>query len=257
MNLHVPSESISRTLFRSAVEQAVQMIPLAGGVLTSLFEVTHPSTFERDLGLWRTDITSSVNDHEARLTALEQRQSPTLALSPLALELAMWLVRTDDEALPNRRPLEEIAAAFPAAHRGLIEEAIGELEERALIDASRLIGPGGYTVRATWPLYWLFSPMLFDTTPVQDALVLARMGLDEEDASLSAFQLERSLGWSPRRINSAMMMIQALLPGVSISKAANPAYLITGIYIDAAARMKLRRFIESAKQAGVDPPAAA
>ncbi len=251
MTIRVPSENIDRTLFRSMAEQAVQLIPIAGGVLTGIFKVTHPSTFERDLDHWRADITGSVNGHEARLTALEQRHSPTLALSPLALDIGTWLVRTDDDVMPIHRPLEEIALTFPDATRSLIQEAIGELEALALIDASRLIGPGGYTVRATWLLYWLLSPMLFDTTPVIDALTLAHMGLEEEDASLSAFQLQSGLGWDPRRINSAMMMIHALLPGASISKAANPSYLITGIYIDARARLGLRRFVDSARQAGV------
>ena len=252
MTIQVPSENIGRTLFRSVVEQAVQLMPFTGSVLTSIFKVTHPSTFERDLDYWRTDLTDSVNGHEARLMALERRHCPTLTLSPLALEVATWLIRNDNDAQPIHRTLQDIGVAFLSAKPGPLEEAISELEELALLNASRLPGPEGYTVRATWPLYWLMSPLLLGTTPVLDALALAHMGLDEQETSLSAFQLQNSLGWDPRRINSAMAMIRALLPDVSISQAANPSYVITGIYIDARARLGLRRFVDSARRAGID-----
>jgi len=117
----------------------------------------------------------------------------------------------------------------------------GAGHRETLASASQAAAAGGVTTIICQP----------DTTPVIDALTLAHMGLEEEDASLSAFQLQSGLGWDPRRINSAMMMIHALLPGASISKAANPSYLITGIYIDARARLGLRRFVDSARQAGV------
>lgn len=242
MTIQPPDENTGRALFRAAVEQSVELIPLVGGLITKVFEVTHPSTFERDITEWRSDVSHAVNDHDTRLGSLETRLRPTITLSDMAVDVATWLVRSVEDHLLYCS-FEDLKQQFPSAANRDLEEAISELEEVSLVDVTRHIGPQGYALRPTWPLYWLFSPHVLNATPLTDAQQLAQLGVDGDDVWLNAFRLDGELGWGPRRINSAMTMLTHIVPNALRSREVNPCYAVPSIYIDAGARVKLRRFL--------------
>jgi hypothetical protein len=256
MSIEPPREDVGRAIFRAAAEQAVELVPVAGGMLTALFKVTHPSTLERELTQWRGTVSTTLNSQDTRLTALERQQRPTIVLSQVAVDLGLWLVRTDEGRWPSPHDHEALRTAFSSIPVGALKEAVSELQELGLVEIEQMWGRDNYQVTATWPLYWLFAPMGVGATPVADAMAVADVALGLEDAWLSAERVREAMGWDERRVNSAMTMLLRAAPGAMKSDEVHQRYAITRIYVDASARMKLRRFRETAQQGGVPAPSA-
>mgnify|MGYP001263570916 CR=1 FL=1 len=109
-----------------------------------------------------------------------------MRISETALAIALWLIETSPDGLRTPVMFDALAAAFPDAPKGELEEACFELEHLGFVCTSGAIGHAVRSVRPHYALLWAFDPTVLGTDPNADAVELARLML--EDASLGSIR---------------------------------------------------------------------
>lgn len=239
-----PVESVDRAVFRAVLEAGAQFTPVTAA-LTRLYQTTHPSKFQRELAEWQITVSSSANDHEARLQRLEETYHPRLTLSEDAQALAIWLAGqsiTGDEANIAFATLRQ---AFPTRPKHDLQDAVAELKLAGLATVMAVFGDPIYEVAPTFDLFALLDPVVTKTSPQDDAVELARQALALGAGRVP--EIAQRLEWSPRRINPALAL---LLPMVSmVSQTRDALYLTPWFNVGAEERVTFRRLIEGAERA--------
>lgn len=240
MPLTTPIENKRHAVLRAVVEGLVGLTPV-GGVLSRLYQTTHPARFAREVEQWQGDITATVNELAERLARLEAEYDPQLALSDLALEVAVWLLADPERAPHHAVSLGDILAGMSAANPDRVTEAVHELADAELLTITPVAGDGGDRVRASWVMIWLLQPLANGVSPLSDAGRLAEQALSEDQ--LDAQLVHETRGWPVHRVNAAMELIATFAPPGRVIRPANPAFTLSGIHIDSGTRGRLRRFI--------------
>lgn len=240
----LPRPDPRQAVLRALLEGAAGVTPLTG-FLARLYQTTHPSAFERALEAWRAALSDEVQSHAQKIAALEARFEPALRLSALAVELADWLVRVEGEELGEGHSLSQVQAVHSTAEPGRIEEALHELTEFDLVAFPlNLGGRQGPWVRPRFPLFWLFEPSVTGVAPLADAELIARLALTEDQ--IGALDLMARNGWSPRRVATALAVLEFYIPEGHKARPANPSFPLSSFWVDAGSRMRLRRFLGAA-----------
>lgn len=245
--LKPPVQNVDRALWRAVLEAAAGFVPVSAA-LARIYQVTFPPKFEQDLAVWRGEVASAVNDHEARLTALEVHR-PKLNLSPDAAALAAWLAQTSPTGLEDLVMYDAIKSAFPEASDRDLQDAAAELQMYGLLEVSSALGHPVRFVTPNTALFALFDPLVLGTSPQTDAVALAQAALDLDSGD--ARELEASLGWPRRRFNPAFALLLGLVADGRIRKVIQPDYPSLGFLLAPEERVRFKALIAGAAR----PPA--
>ena len=235
-----PKADVGRAVWRAVFEAGAQFTPVTAA-LARLYQTTHPSRFEQAVGVWRDEITSTVNDQQLRLAALETTYQPRMMLGAAAQDLALWLAREAPTANGDGFGFEAVQAAFPEVGKRDLEDAVAELRQAGLVEVISAIGRAIVDVTPTNTLFLLMDPVALGTSPQADAVSFAREALALDGGRVR--EIAGRLGWTPRRVNPALAL---LLPLVSIrSDESNPDYVTVWFTLGADERVAFRRLIEA------------
>jgi hypothetical protein len=240
--LKPPVQNINRALWRAALEAAAGFTPVTAA-LSRIYQVTFPAKFEQDLTEWRQEVSTAVNDHEGRLTALEVKR-PTLALTDDAMALASWLSLQSESGLEDPVEYEAMAAAFPEASARDLQDAAAELEMHGLATVSKAMGYPLLRIIPSYALYALFDPVVHETSPQSDAVEIAKAALELDSGH--APELETRLGWPRRRFNPAFALLLTLVADGRVRKVIQPDYPSLGFMMAAEERVWFKALIRSA-----------
>ena len=242
--ISTPVQDVDRAVWRAVLESGAQFFPVTAA-LARIYQTTHPSKFEHELVQWRSTISASANDHEARLQQLEATYRPHLALGVDARALALWLAAQSTTGRENSVDFETLEAAFPALNKRALQDAAAELKLFGLATLDAALGVPVLSVSPTYDLFALIDPVVTGTSPQDDAVQIARQALELDGGRIP--EIAQRLGWAPRRINPALAL---LLPLVSIrSNEISPDYITRWFAVGADDRVKFRRLIEGAERA--------
>jgi uncharacterized protein (DUF433 family) len=238
--IEAPKEDKKRAAVRTLVEALAQGNSITAG-LAHLYRFTHPSQMERDLEVWRDQISDAVNDHERLLRAVESKLLPRSEVGPTALAIALWLTERLSDGLETPVEFDEIQASFDGITKQDLEEACFELEYFGLVETEGALGREILDVTPTFNLFWTFDPTVMKTDPLADAQVLAMEMV--EDASLgNVAQLDEKMGWPRRRLNPALAH---LMPLVRVkSNVLQNRYPTSFFSIQSEDRFQLKRFAQ-------------
>jgi hypothetical protein len=235
-----PTADRGRQVLRAFLEAAAQFTPVTAA-LARIYQTTHPPKFEADLSIWRLNLAHSNEDHENRITRLENEQSPRILLSELAQELAVWLVKTSEKGLSDQVGFIKIQIAFPAEAKRALEDAATELRLCGLVDTNTALGHPVRLVCPSYELFALFDPIVMGTSPQNDAVEIARIALEVDH--VSAHELEERLGWSKRRLNPALALLIRLVADGRIRKVIQPDYATLGFIMAPEERVLFRNLV--------------
>lgn len=97
--------------------------------------------------------------------------------------------------------LDEIMAVLPLA-KDLAEEALDELKDEGFVEVISTINAPP-RVFPNNLLFWETDPILRQWNPADDAKTLSSMLVNSNQDGTQISELDRQLGWGPRRINPA------------------------------------------------------
>ena len=240
-----PVQDPKRALWRAALEAAAGFTPVTAA-LARIYQVTFPSKFEQDLAHWRGEISAAVDDHDARLVALEAER-PALVLSEDAVTLASWLSLTSPAGLGDPVDYTEMTAAFPGASARDLQDAAAELEMYGLAQVSKAMGHPLLRITPRTTLFALFDPVTVQTSPQSDAVEIAKAALDLDSGH--APELEAHIGWPRRRFNPAFALLLTLVADGRVRQVIQADYPRLGFKMAAEERIRFKKLVASAGSA--------
>lgn len=240
-----PVQDLNRAIWRAALEGAAGFHPVTAA-LARLYQVTHPSKFEQDVAQWWMTVSTSVNDHEIRLQALETTYQPRLALGEDAQALALWLAGHSTRGDEHSVEFDVIQAAFPALGARALQDAAAELRMFGLATLQAVIGNPVRSVAPTFSLFALMDPIVTQTSPQDDAVEIARQALELDGGRIP--EIAARLGWSPRRVNPALALLLPLV--TTVSNEVSQDYITRWFTVGADERVKFRSLVANADRSG-------
>ena len=237
-----PKKNPLRAAPRAIFEALAQGIPVTAG-LAHLFSYAHPPKMERDVTLWREQVSDHLGRHEDRLGHIEEMLTPSLQVGEIALELARLMVNTSDSGMKEGVDFAKLLLAFPEMDREALEEACFELAHLDFVSVSSAIGQAVRSIRPTYRLFWTFDPIWTETDPTADAVVIAQLMIDDNDMGWIP-RLHDHLGWPRRRLNPAVARLLEIVATQRTSKEIQHRYPSMGFALAAEDRFELKRFIK-------------
>lgn len=237
--INPPVENVKRALWRAALEAGAGFIPVTGA-LARIYQVTNPTQFSQDLNTWRLEVSNAVNDHKARLDALDAKR-PKFLLSPDATALATWIALSSDAGMDDPVQYEKVVAAFPDATARELQDAAAELEMHGLATVSKAIGDPLRAIVPSYELYALFDPVVLGTSPQNDAVTIAQAALELDSGD--AKELQTHLAWSRRRFNPAFALILTLVYPGRIRQVIQPNYPRIGFLMAPEERVRFKALV--------------
>lgn len=162
-------------------------------------------------------------------------------LSPLAQKLGAWMATHCANGLPGHFG-DDLVEAFPDADKKQIRQALAELKADGLVELTPLIGPNLPRVRTTYELFVAADPGVTKHDPLRDAVVLARILIDDPKLG-NTRELERAIGWERRRFNPALGQLMPLFPKGRRRESIQNDYPTLGVIVGDDEVVELRRFV--------------
>lgn len=162
-------------------------------------------------------------------------------LSPLAQKMGAWMARQCENGLPGHFD-DDLVEAFPDSSTKDIRQALAELKADGLVELTSAIGPKLPSVRSTYELFVAADPGITKNDPLRDAVVLARMMVDDSKLG-NTRELERAIGWERRRFNPALGQLMPLFPKGRRRESIQNDYPTLGFIVGDDEVIALRRFI--------------
>lgn len=164
-------------------------------------------------------------------------------LSPLAQKLGKHLASECHDGMPGYFD-DGLIEAFPAATVGELKVALAELEADGLVELSSVIGPKLPRVRTTYELFAAADPGITKQDPRRDAVVLARL-LVENPKLGHVPDLEAQSSWERRRFNPALGLLMPLFRKGRYREVYQNQYPTLGVIVTEEEIVALRRFIRT------------
>lgn len=162
-------------------------------------------------------------------------------LSPLAQKLGAWMARQCENGLPGHFG-DELLEAFSDSGKNHISQALAELKADGLVELTPVIGTHLPRVRSTYELFVAADPGVTKNDPLRDAVVLARMLIDNPRLGNTG-ELESAIGWERRRFNPALGQLMPLFPKGRRRESIQNDYPTLGVIVGDDELVALRRFI--------------
>lgn len=163
-------------------------------------------------------------------------------LGRLAQQIGAWMAGQCKNGLPGHFD-DDLLDAFPEAALADVKLALAELKAEGLVELTPLIGPSLPRVRTTYALFVAADPGVTGNDPVRDAVVLARLLIDQP-ALGNARQLEAASGWERRRFNAAFGQLMSLFPEGRRRTSIQNEYPTLGVIVGDDEIVALRRFVQ-------------
>ena len=167
-------------------------------------------------------------------------------LSALAMLIGRWLCESSEKGLPDIVDEDAFLAAFCSSDSDDLLEALGELQVEGLIVLSHVIGPRLPRIRTTEGLFQDFDPVVLKSSPLEDAIKLVELVLNE-NGSIDLAKLHEQSELTLRRFNPAATLILAEIGEGRVSRTDSPDYParhFAMIAEDRTALKRLRRRLE-------------
>lgn len=235
----LPTEDTNRTKFRAIAESLAQLNSITAALAT-FYGYTHPKKFEEDMDLWRKEITTASNRHDALIEKIIFQLEGKAKVSLLAQEVAFYLVRTSVDGMTDPVEFDAIIGNFSGIAEEDIEDALAELNDLGFIEIFSFIGkPVGF-VRPRGSIFYAFDSIVMQFYTEKDAATLAeKMLRDEEYCSVR--KLEESTQWPRRRLNPAILyLIDNIFEEGHYSKTMQPDYPTSFFIITPTERRRLK-----------------
>jgi hypothetical protein len=165
-------------------------------------------------------------------------------LSPLAQRLGAWLATQCTEGMP-RGFGDELLDAFPDADAAALRAALAELKAEGFVTLSGAIGPKLPRTRTTYALFAAADPTVTRQDPVRDAVIIARMLIQDPKKNGIVRDLDRDLGWERRRFNPALGQLLDLFPSKRRSNETQNDYPTRQLLVLDDEVIALQRFIKA------------
>ena len=167
-------------------------------------------------------------------------------LSPLAQKLGAWMAEQCQDRLPGHFG-DELLEAFPDSEKKDIRQALAELKADGLVELTPVMGPHLPRVRSTYELFVAADPGVTKHDPLRDAVVLARMLIDNPRLG-NTRELESAIGWERRRFNPALGQLMPLFPKGKRRESIQNDYPTLGVIVGDDEVVALRGFIRQHTQ---------
>lgn len=167
-------------------------------------------------------------------------------LSPLAQKLGAWMAEQCQDGLPGHFG-DELLEAFPDSEKKDIRQALAELKADGLVELTPVMGPHLPRVRSTYELFVAADPGVTKHDPLRDAVVLARMLIDNPRLG-NTRELESAIGWERRRFNPALGQLMPLFPKGKRRELIQNDYPTLGVIVGDDEVVALRGFIRQHTQ---------
>lgn len=165
-----------------------------------------------------------------------------LGLTDLAYRLAVWLAQNSPNGLALPADRDQVMAAFGDVAERDLRDAVAELETDGYIKTRSLLnGPPLMSYRAE--LFSTFDPLLGGADPTLDAVELARLTL-ELDQAIDVSALHEQTGWELRRFNPALAVMLTHIDERRVSRSGDGRYPTRHFHVVPADRIQLRRFVD-------------
>ena len=163
-------------------------------------------------------------------------------MSPVVKVLAQ--ISTKETHYGTRIPFDKIEGELLNLSSKHIGKICLILKDQGCLTLRPQLGqPPFHSVRLTPSFYAEFASY-FDNDPNADAVEMAQKLLDHAENSISASNLEASIGWGDRwRFNRAFALVVERLSDRFVSQAIQSDYPKAGVVLLPEARAKLREFI--------------
>lgn len=163
-------------------------------------------------------------------------------LSRTAQDLGAWMTRQSSDGLPGHVDVEKMVAAFPDLDIKELKLALAELKAAGLIELSSAINRPVPSVRTTVALFDAADPAVTGYSPRKDAVVLARMII--ENPRLGHIpDLEKAAAWPRRRLNPAVGLLVPLFPPTRMRNPLQNAYPLLSFIVGDDEIITLKRFV--------------
>jgi hypothetical protein len=165
-------------------------------------------------------------------------------LTPLAQRVGVWLAKECTNGM-SRGFGDELLEAFPEADLAAMGAALAELKADGLVELSGVIGPGLSRSRPTYRLFAAADPTATRQDPVRDAVIIARMLIEDPQKNGIVRDLDRVLGWERRRFNPALGQLLDLFPSNRRSNETQNEYPTRQLLVLDDEILALQRFIKA------------
>lgn len=242
--IELPQGDVASRLIRRSFRSALSTIPFVGGLLVEVAEEVIPDDTIEDAQRWQTEVTQALN-------LLLGQINMAATHSPHAWGVSKVIWEADCDA-KGRVSITE-AAVFEALETAAdheIEEAIAELTQIGWIEGSTdpnsITNFGEFYAKA--PLFCFLDPILLNSSPIDDARLIADLCLSR-DESLIVSEIDEHFNWENRRLYPALwFMSENIIPDFC-EKMYLADYPFANIRLGGAARSALRHFIASGSKA--------
>lgn len=243
MAISYPERSEGRAAFRRLLEAASQATPVTAA-LAHLYGYTHPSQFEQDIEKFHRQVADSVNEHEDRIARVEAALAPRARINPLALDVAFYLLRANTTGRRDLVLFSDLQAVFRDMSKGLLEEAVAELKHLGYVETTSVLSQPIRTVQATNAMFLAFDLVATGNDTRADAVQIAGLWL-ENDRLANVYELEKELGWGPRRLNPALGALLPIFPQGRQSGALHPRLEVVSVLVTPDERFQLRQIVST------------
>jgi len=161
-------------------------------------------------------------------------------LGALAALIGRWLCESSERRLPGIVDEEAFLAAFCSSDSDDLLEALGELQMEGLIVLSYVIGPRLPGIRITEDLFQVFDPVVLKSNPLEDAIKLVELVLNE-NGSIELAKIHEQSELTLRRFNPAATLILAGIGEGRVSRTDSPDYPARHFAMIAEDRKALKR----------------
>lgn len=249
MLLDYPKISKKRQLVRLLVDSAVAQIPILGGPLVSLYQLTHPPASQASIEDWMkqvTDILNTESDTPGKIETVLSDIYDSIDLSEKAFEVGAWIAtKCESGGRYDIVRYEDIKEEFKVIDSDLLIEYVGELENYGAINTSHCIGKPLNFVTPNSSLFEIFDPLSeMKTNPREDAATIGKILL-ENGGNVSAEEVESNTGWEIRRLNPALSIIAEYIGRGRKSIPMGQDYVVRSMFANPSERAAIRKFIDS------------
>jgi hypothetical protein len=246
MTISYPEQDEARAATRCILEMLAQFTPVTAA-LARLYGYTHPSEFEQDRERFFRDLAGSANLIEERITRLEGFFSTRITVSNLALEIAFYVLRTDNIGRSgNLFQFTALRDHFSSVETPLLEEAVAELEHSGYLSIFATMSQPISCFTPETALYLAFDRAATGRDTSADAVEIARLWLQDNTLHIIP-QLRDRLGWEPRRLNPALSALRYVFSESGWSELYDASLVTLRVLISPSERFRLRRIVESGR----------
>ncbi|MCY1231339.1 hypothetical protein D9M72_437850 [compost metagenome] len=239
MPIHLPEVSPKRELARKLLDAVLAGLPLFGGPLAAIYSVTFPAKTEVEESEWKKVVTDKLNLLETALDYV----SGEITLSEEAALIGRWISVTAEDGWQDVFSEQTILGHFAEATADELLLALGELELEGMLRISYNLNTIFSHVLVMPKLYEAFDPIVFPgVSPREDAALIANALISSSDG-VSAHEFAVEQGWSIRRTNAALGVVDKFIAPGRKSQPYGVEYGIRSMFADASEKASLRRFV--------------